>query len=180
MNLPDVLPNGSASVGIRRLELPDAGVYRALRLRGLREHPDAFTSSFEEEERRPLADTEKRLSSPTEDVWGAFTSGQLAGMAGLSRETRDKNRHKATLVGMYVVPEAKGFGLGRALVDTVIRKARADGVQHLVLTVTDGNAPAIALYKQSGFAMFGIEPDAIRIGTTSYAKQHMTLEIAPP
>jgi hypothetical protein len=35
---------------IRRLEISaDAPLYRALRLRGLREHPDAFTSSFEED-----------------------------------------------------------------------------------------------------------------------------------
>ena len=40
---------------IRRLMPDDAGEYRTLRLRALREHPDAFTSSFEEEQIRPLA-----------------------------------------------------------------------------------------------------------------------------
>jgi hypothetical protein len=48
-------------------------VYRALRLRGLREHPDAFTSSFEEENLRPPADTEKRLAATSDTVmWGAL------------------------------------------------------------------------------------------------------------
>ena len=40
---------------IRLLVPDDAAVYRALRLRALREHPEAFTSSFEEETVRPLS-----------------------------------------------------------------------------------------------------------------------------
>mgnify|MGYP003410426199 CR=1 FL=1 len=39
-----------------RLLLPtDAASYRALRLRALSEHPEAFTSSFDEETVRPLS-----------------------------------------------------------------------------------------------------------------------------
>ena len=111
---------------IRRLEISDAPVYRELRLRGLREHPDAFTSSFEEESLRSPADTEKRLA-PTSDtvMWGAFVEGTLAGVVGMTRETRLKNRHKATLVAMYVAPEYGGQGLGLALVQTVIQAAKA-------------------------------------------------------
>jgi ribosomal protein S18 acetylase RimI-like enzyme len=163
---------------IRRLEIADAAVYRELRLRGLREHPEAFTSSFEEENLRSLADTEKRLSPNSETVmWGAFVDGTLAGLVGMTRETRLKNRHKATLVAMYVAPEYGGRGLGLALVQTVIQAAKAARLELLVLTVTDTNKQAAALYARAGFASFGIEPDAIRVNGVPFGKQHMYLQL---
>jgi GNAT superfamily N-acetyltransferase len=163
---------------IRRLEIPDAPVYRELRLRGLREHPDAFTSSFEEENLRPPADTEKRLAATSDTVmWGGFLEGALAGVVGMTRETRLKNRHKATLVAMYVAPEYGGRGLGLALVNTVVQAAKAAGVELLVLTVTEGNRQAAALYERAGFAAFGVEPDAIRVNGVPFGKQHMYLQL---
>jgi GNAT superfamily N-acetyltransferase len=165
---------------IRKLDVPDAAVYREFRLRGLREHADAFTSSYEEENARPLADTEKRLSPAGDTVmWSAFVDGAMAGVAGLNRETRLKNRHKATLVAMYVAPEYQGHGLGRALVGTVLDAARAEGVALVVLTVTAGNREATTLYEKCGFKSFGIEPDAIRVNNISHGKQHMYFQVAP-
>ena len=154
---------------IRQLQLTDAPLYRAFRLRGLREHPDAFTSSFEEENARPLADTEKRLAAAaSEKLWGAFDkvdnfdNGKLAGM-----------------VGLYVASEFSGRGLGRALVDAVLTEALACGVELLVLTVTDSNRAACALYTRAGFSAFGTEPDAIRVDGVSFGKQHMFLQLPP-
>ncbi len=152
-----------------------------MRLRGLREHPDAFTSSFEEENLRPLADTEKRLAAASDTVmWGGFIDGALAGVVGMTRETRLKNRHKATLVAMYVAPEYGGRGVGLALVNTVVQAAKAAGVELLVLTVTEGNRQAAALYERAGFAAFGVEPDAIRVNGVPFGKQHMYLQLTSP
>ena len=164
---------------IRPLLISDASVYRAFRLRGLREHPDAFTSSFEEESLRPLLDTERRLAaSGSEKLWGAFVDGEMAGMVGLSRETRARNRHKAALVGMYVADEFTGRGLGRALVQTALQDARACGIELVILTVTKGNRPACRLYENAGFTAFGVEPDAIRVDGVSFGKQHMFLQLS--
>lgn len=163
---------------IRRLEVTDAPEYRAFRLRALREHADAFTSSFEEENVRPLADTEKRLRAVADGkLWCAYVAGKMAGMVGLSLETRIKNRHKGLLVSMYVAPEFTGKGLGLSLVDTVVQDARASGLELVTLTVTDSNHAAIALYQKCGFTAFGTEPDAIRVNGTSFGKTHMYLSI---
>jgi ribosomal protein S18 acetylase RimI-like enzyme len=162
---------------VRRLATDDAAQYRALRLRSLREHPEAFTTSWEELDRQPLADTVKRLGSTDMKWWGAFEGQELAGYVGLDRETRAKSRHKATLVGMYVAPEFAGRGIGRALVDALLTEARADGIELVVLTVTHGNTKAAQLYERCGFRSFGIEPHAIKVDGRAYAKNHMYLQL---
>ena len=163
---------------IRRLEVSDAPIYRAFRLRALREHADSFTSSYEQENSRPLPDTEKRLQAvATGKLWGAYIAGQMAGMVGLSLDARIKCSHKGLLVSMYVAPQCTGKGLGCSLVDTVVLDARATGLELLTLTVTDSNHAAIALYKKCGFTAFGTEPDAIRVNGASFGKTHMYLSL---
>jgi RimJ/RimL family protein N-acetyltransferase len=164
---------------IRRLVAADAPVYRALRLRALREHPESFTSSYEEDAAQPPELAGMRLASTDFAAWGAFEAESLYGIVGLERERRAKNRHKGTVVGMYVVPEAVGQGVARALLEALVAHARAAGVQSLVLTVTDGNVAARVLYEQAGFRSFGVEPDAIRVDGRSWAKHHMHLDLRP-
>lgn len=162
---------------VRRLSPGDGPAYRALRLRALREHPDAFTSSYEEDVQQPLQVSFTRLASPLYSFWGAFQGEELYGMVGLERELRSKNRHKGTVIAMYVTPEVTGQGVGRALLQALLAHARSEGVQSLVLTVTEGNAHARRLYTGAGFRSFGIEPDAIRIAGQSFAKNHMHLDL---
>lgn len=163
---------------IRPLVPADAAAHRALRLRALREHPEAFTSSYEEECLAPLAVTAARLAAPRNSFWGAFAGEALQGMVGLERETRLKNRHKATVVAMYVAPEASGRGLGWRLLEALLAQARAEALESLVLTVTEGNERARLLYGRAGFRSFGLEPRAIRIGAQAHAKNHMVLELS--
>lgn len=166
---------------IRSLAPADAPVYRELRLRALREHAEAFTSSHEEDGKLPLSTTEQRLQAGgTSRFWGAFDGEMLRGMVGLEREQRSKTRHKAKVVGMYVAPEVAGRGVGRALLNRLVAEARAGGVELLVLTVTDGNQVATTLYERAGFHSFGVEPDAIRVDGRSFGKRHMYIELTPP
>jgi ribosomal protein S18 acetylase RimI-like enzyme len=164
---------------IRRLTLADALAYRALRLRSFRDHPEAFTTSYEELEQQSFADTEKRFTSPHLKFWGAFDHGVLLGYVGLEPELRTKCRHKATLIGMYVAPEQSGHGIGRALVEALLADARASGLELVVLTVTEGNR-ATRLYEQCGFRSFGVEPRAIKVGDRAYGKNHMYLDLTAP
>lgn len=166
-------------IDIRMLTLDDAPAYRALRLRSFREHPEAFTTSYEELEGQSPAETQKRMAAPNLKFWGAFMNGKLCGYVGLDRETRAKCRHKATLVGMYVQPEAAGRGVGRALVEALLGQARADGLELVVLTVTEGNAKAQALYERCGFRSFGVEPHAIKVDGRAWGKNHMYLRLSP-
>ena len=171
----------SSEISIRRLAPADALAYRALRLRGLTEHPEAFTSSADAEAAKPLAATEARLAPEGPDaLFGAFVDGALAGVVGLSREPREKSRHKAKVIGMYVAPEFARRGIGRSLVRHVIAEAaREPGLEQLVLTVTHSNERARLLYESEGFRSFGIEPRALRVGERCYDKNHMVRFLAP-
>ena len=162
---------------IRRLGPDDAPAYRALRMRALWEFPEAFTSSWQEDEKQPMEVWEVRLAGEQSLFWGAFDDGQLCGMLGLERERRAKNRHKATVVGMYVSQEYFGTGMGRALLDELLAGARAMGLELLVLTVTEGNDVATRFYEAAGFRSFGIEPRAIRLEDHYYGKNHMYLDL---
>lgn len=167
---------------VRRLQVADAAAYRVLRLRALREHPEAFTSSFEEEQGRPLAWAEARLRDdpfrPHDLFLGAFEGETLAGVVGLQGRYRPKERHNATVVGMYVVPEAAGRGLGRALMNELLARSRAlPDLAQLDLTVTEGNDAAQALYARCGFTVFGRQPNAIRLDGREFTKLHLMLRL---
>ncbi len=99
---------------IRTLSAEDAEKYRPFRLRSLSEHPEAFRSSFEDDLLKPISATRERLAPG--GFLGAFDSQeQIIGAVGLVTETGTKVKHIGTVIGMYVVPEMAGRGLGKAL-----------------------------------------------------------------
>jgi ribosomal protein S18 acetylase RimI-like enzyme len=55
------------------------------------------------------------------------------------------------LEDLYVSPEARGSGLGRALTETVIERARERGCRRVELDVNSENPAAQALYRSLGF-----------------------------
>src|SRR5213593_3426268 len=167
MDMPPIL-------SIKRLTPADAPAYRALMLEAYEKHPDAFTSSVAERAALRLSWWESRVAlggEVPEVVFGAFDEARLAGVAGLSFETREKARHKATLFGMYVPARGRGQGIGRRLVDAGLAFAGSrSGIKVVQLTVTEGNASAEALYRRCGFARFGVEPYAVAVDGGYVAK----------
>ena len=65
-------------------------------------------------------------------------------------------------LGMSIVPEHRGLGLGRDLLDAAIEAAREAGYRKLELEVFPENAPAIALYLRAGFEIEGLKRDHYR------------------
>jgi ribosomal protein S18 acetylase RimI-like enzyme len=167
---------------IRILTAEDAEAYQALRLRGLQESPAAFGSTYQSEVDVPLPHITERLArgAGREDVmFGAFDDGGvLVGLAGLGRQTGMKTRHRAHVWGMYVGPEARGRGVGRALMQALIAHARTlDGLERLTLGVEAGNQAARTLYHTVGFVTYGIEPQAYALDGEYWDSEMMSLAL---
>ena len=56
---------------------------------------------------------------------------------------------------LYVLPEQQGRGIGRALIDHVLERARAAGCATLMLNVNRHNGASIRTYERCGFAIRG-------------------------
>jgi ribosomal protein S18 acetylase RimI-like enzyme len=57
------------------------------------------------------------------------------------------------LEDIYVAPEGRRTGLGRALVDAALDSARERGCVRIELDVDEDNQPALALYRSRGFRL---------------------------
>ncbi len=80
-----------------------------------------------------------------------------AGPAGfvLARQAADE----AEILTVAVARSARGLGLGRSLMDAVLRALHAERTTSLFLEVNETNAVAIALYRRLGFVQVGKRPD---------------------
>jgi len=136
---------------IARLQPAEWERYRTVRLRSLRDSPDAFWMTSEEEEAFEDGRWQERLDSAATFVvvQGGVDVGVVTGAAYEGRE------RVAGLFGMWVAPEARGTGVADVLVDEVVAWARSEGFERLVLDVADENEVAIGLYERKGFLPTG-------------------------
>lgn len=136
-----------------------------------------------------------QLPMPTEELWRARIeelsapgrselqlvaerSGRVVGSAGLHPGQALRRRHSAML-GISVLPEAQGQGVGRALMQVLCDYA--DGWAQLLrleLTVFTDNRRAVALYEHFGFRLEGTHRAyALRHGV--YADVHCMARLHP-
>ncbi|RPI87712.1 MAG: GNAT family N-acetyltransferase [Chloroflexi bacterium] len=159
--------NKSKSVPIIRTIVPSEWeLYRKIRLRALKDSPDAFGSTFEREVMIPDDGWQRRLSDNTNPDLDlplfAEVDGEPVGLA-WGRINRSDPKI-ANLYQMWVAPEHRGLGIGRMLVDAVISWARERSAEYLDLGVTCGDTPARRLYERAGFVPSGI-PEPLRPGS---------------
>lgn len=157
--------------------------YRALMLHAYEHAADAFTSTPQERAGAPREWWVGRIAAVDGSgaAFGAFDGDRLVGTVAMEYATKPKTRHKGLLIGMFVRDEFRGHGAGRALVQAALAHARArPGTLTVNLTVTEGNAAALELYRRCGFRVIGTEPLAILTPSGYKGKVHMWQSIAAP
>ena len=163
---------------VRKLTGDDLDVLWMMRLQALSDNPEAFGSTYEETVARGKEVFRQRLGSG-DDVFylGAFDDS-LIGIVGFYREEGIKNRHKGYVVSMYVLRERRGQGVGKALVQELIARARQiDGLEQLLLAVVTTNRTASLLYRSLGFEIYGTQPGALKVGESYWDEDLMILRL---
>ena len=151
---------------IRKLIEDDLDALWNMRLRALQDNPEAFGSTYEETLQRGKESYRQRLRQPSTETFyiGAFEEESLVGIVGFYRENwGTKGQHKGYIISMYVAPEQRGRGTGKALVAEAIAQARTvPGIEQLLLAVVTTNTVARQLYLSLGFEVYGLEPRALK------------------
>lgn len=65
---------------------------------------------------------------------------------------------EAELGDIAVLPEARGRGLGRWMLDAALAEAARRGARQVYLEVRESNASARRLYQRAGFSTSGVRP----------------------
>lgn len=140
---------------IRALEPHETPLHREVRLRALRDAPEAFGESAAEVEARPY--------SYWEDLTRSVAARQVMLLAcegdaihGSTYGLRDSARGDAGRVGgTWVAPSHRRRGIGTALLQAVKAWARDQGFRRLRLWAPAASAAALALYRRTGFRETG-------------------------
>jgi GNAT superfamily N-acetyltransferase len=157
---PGIDFTGATMPAIRTLHPADWTVYRELRLAALGESPHAFGSTLAEETARPDDAWAARLAAPAlgdyRHAWPyvAELDGTPVGLAWVKLDATDAAT--ASLYQVWVAPQARGQGVGAALLDAAIAWARARRATALHLGVTAGDGAAARLYRRAGFVDVGM------------------------
>ena len=82
--------------------------------------------------------------------WVAWVDGSMAGGCGIY-PTGGLPEGFAELVKFYLLPEYRGKGIGRALMELCFDSARSMGYRHLYLESLPELSKAVSMYLKSGF-----------------------------
>ena len=94
--------------------------------------------------------------------WVALSAGQVIGWCDITPKPRPIYAHGGVL-GMGLLPEFRGKGIGEKLIRKTLTAARSFGFHRVELTVRENNPNAIELYKKVGFEIEGLQRDAVQV-----------------
>ena len=137
-------------------------------------YPDE--NSFNAEQEAEFLKEKTESSNEVEIV--ALVDGVVAGTAGIEAVgAKYKLKHRAEL-GIAILKEYWGLGIGKALMEACIECAKDAGYTQLELNVVAENERAVALYKKMGFVEYGRNPRGFNSRVSGYQEVvYMLLEL---
>lgn len=120
----------------------------------------------------------EKAESPNEIEIVAVVDGVVAGTAGIEAVgAKYKLKHRAEL-GIAILKEYWGLGIGKALMEACIECAKDAGYTQLELNVVAENERAVSLYKKMGFVEYGRNPRGFNSRVSGYQEiVYMLLEL---
>src|SRR3984893_8063233 len=111
-----------------------------------RRHPDSCLARFQDFESEH-AGLPGKYARPEGVVLVGRTADEAVGIAAY----RPFEHRICEMKRLYVLPRFRGTGLGRLLVEELVRDARSHGYRRMVLDTLPSMRPAQALYSAMGF-----------------------------
>lgn len=140
---------------IVRLTPDDWQELKSIRLRAVQAEPAAFGRTLEEESAKSEEVWRKQLAESSYYV--ARVDGQTVGMVCWVPEHGEKVKHFARIYGVYVDAAARGTGVGRALMEAILKDlSSVPGLVKARLYVAVSQTAAQALYEKLGFKKVGL------------------------
>jgi GNAT superfamily N-acetyltransferase len=133
---------------VRATTMTDWQALREIRLQALQDAPDAFASTYARETAFG-ADEWYRRATRDGSFIAFLPEVSPAGLGGGYLATPEV----VELIGMFVRPQARGRGVGEALIDAVTGWAIQQGASTVHLWVTETNKHARLLYERCGFTV---------------------------
>ena len=135
--------------------------------RFLMKEPDEIQFTREEEVRfiRSHNDSEKAL------LILAFVDGAYAGNCSFSEKSASRRTKHRADIGIALYQKYTGFGLGRLMLERLLKKMEAQGFEQAELAVVGGNDRAYRLYKSLGFRECGRIPNANRYDDGTFSDE---------
>jgi ribosomal protein S18 acetylase RimI-like enzyme len=92
----------------------------------------------------------------------ALSAAGVVGWCDVKPLDRPTQTHRGVF-GVGMLPQFRGQGIGTKLTKKALAAARAFGLHRVELTVRESNTGAIGLYKKAGFAIEGVQRDAVLV-----------------
>lgn len=135
-------------ITVRALGVDDWEQYRAVRLTALRDSPDAFVATHDDEQAEPEDFWRARMERSTRLL--AEREGEPVGIASVG-SADDDQPEASQLFGLWVHPQARGTGVATALVRAGAEAAAGAGRRQLLYWVGTDNGRAVAFASGFGF-----------------------------
>ncbi|WP_324731393.1 GNAT family N-acetyltransferase [Pseudomonas paeninsulae] len=141
-------------------------LYKSARLSSLRDSPDSFGSTYDQETTLSDAEWQSRLDLKFRDIDAlplvAELDGKPVGVAwGFIHKPDLRIAH---IYQMWVSPELRGKGIAKSLLREIEAWAISRGCGLMALAVTTSNEAAVNLYRSFGFIAAG-QLEELRIGS---------------
>ena len=134
----------------------NVSLFKAVRLRALQDTPYAFGSTYQQESQLTNSEWLKRVKRMNGQTGIGFLAMDGETGCGIACSFLDQNDPtRAHLVSMWTSPAHRRGGVGRLLVDEVVKWAQRRNARMLLLMVTSVNQPAMRFYERLGFSTTG-------------------------
>jgi GNAT superfamily N-acetyltransferase len=106
--------------------------------------------------------------------------GRVRALGTWQRLASEVLRHNGEIRRVMAHPEARGLGLGRVVVTSLIEDARLSGLEAVLLDVRGNNHAALSLYQSVGFIEYGRLHNFIAVGSHRFDRVGLVLPLSQP